>query len=213
MPTVLIVEDEERLLGNVVRFLRSQPGEMRVLTATSGESGLRWINTDPSIAVLVTDICLPGIDGLEVVRRAGRMRPELPLLVATGHGTEAVRRVALANGVSCFLAKPIDLDELRDAILNAVAGGREEVPEASESGLEAAVRILTERRVTDVLCYRSERDSGYLVLVDGVLMACGTESREGTEAFAAMAAWPHGRLHRLRSWGLSMYPRNVDLPT
>jgi DNA-binding NtrC family response regulator len=123
MFTVLIVDDEEPLLHNLATFLGAEPGEATVLTATSGEEGLAQLERHPSVSILVTDIRLPGIDGLELLRRARDLRPDLTAIVMTAFGSPEVRRESARCGAFHFLEKPLDLDEFRSAVLRAAEEG------------------------------------------------------------------------------------------
>jgi FixJ family two-component response regulator len=65
---------------------------------------------------LITDVRMPGIDGLELQRRAKTSYPELPVILISAHGDEEVRRHALADGAVAFLYKPFDGEDLLQAI-------------------------------------------------------------------------------------------------
>ena len=75
----------------------------------------------------MTDLHLPGIDGIEVARRAAELYPGLRILMMSGYGNEAARCAAVTAGVECFLDKPLDLEELMTLILKGrVAAPRHE---------------------------------------------------------------------------------------
>ena len=83
-PTVLIIDDEESIRKTMTGVLADEGYE--IATAASGQEGLDLLQeAQPSIVML--DISMePGIDGIETLRRIKEMRPELPVIMITGHG-------------------------------------------------------------------------------------------------------------------------------
>ncbi len=107
--TILIVDDEETPLRRLKRSLDKE--NYSTFTATNGMDGLEIINNN-KIDVVITDIKMPGIDGLELLSRAKKMYPDIEVIVITGHGDQEVAVSALRAGAIDYLCKPIDLDEL-----------------------------------------------------------------------------------------------------
>src|SRR3990172_12110489 len=82
--TILIVDDEESMRKSLADVMRDEGYD--VVTASSGREGIDLLNeTQPSLALL--DIAMPGMDGIEVLRRFREMRPDMPVIMVTGHGT------------------------------------------------------------------------------------------------------------------------------
>ncbi len=98
MVKVLIIEDEHELLNNLASYLASFDEEFEVLTAPSGEEGLATLAADPGINLLLTDVRLPGIDGIEVVRRTVEQWPEVRIVVENAVGSSGLRRSAMSEG-------------------------------------------------------------------------------------------------------------------
>ena len=74
---------------------------------------------------LVTDLRMPGMDGIELQRRIRLDRPELPVIFISAHGDDETRRRALNGGAVAFLYKPFDAAELLGAIQTALSSSRE----------------------------------------------------------------------------------------
>lgn len=114
-----MIEDDQRLASMVGEYLRQ--GGFEVAHALDGASGLAALQqTAPSLVVL--DLMLPDMDGLEVCRRIralGSALGKTPLLMLTAKGDPTDRVVGLELGADDYLAKPFDLDEL-EARLNAL---------------------------------------------------------------------------------------------
>ncbi|MBW7852467.1 MAG: PAS domain-containing protein [Rhodospirillales bacterium] len=108
--TVLLVEDEDpvRLFG--VRALRNKG--YRVLEARSGEGALDVLHKEPAIDVLVTDVVMPGMDGVTLARLVRIERPEIRIVLISGYAEEAAPEELLAEGGIDFLPKPFSLQQL-----------------------------------------------------------------------------------------------------
>nr|WP_320133207.1 sigma-54 dependent transcriptional regulator [uncultured Holophaga sp.] len=119
-PAILIVDDEpgiRRTLGEAL----SEEGHT-VLKAERGEQALELLqNPDSeSIALVLLDVWLPGIDGLETLKQARELRPELPVVMISGHASIDTALHATRLGAFDFLEKPIDLDRLLLVVGNAL---------------------------------------------------------------------------------------------
>ena len=119
---VLVVDDDETILGLMKRFF-SQRGDICTV-ASSGAAALRLIE-DRFFDLLLTDIIMPGMDGLELVRRARALQPHTVCILMSGMGRRGDIISALKAGVFDFLDKPItDLAEFTMIIDRAAAGSR-----------------------------------------------------------------------------------------
>jgi CheY-like chemotaxis protein len=124
-PLILVVDDEP----DVEQLFRQQfrrdirAGRFSMDFAQSGDSALRKINdagTVPLILIL-SDINMPGMSGLELLPKAKASRPDVPVIMITAYGDETTRRKALENGAETLLTKPIDFVALRNEIDSRVA--------------------------------------------------------------------------------------------
>ena len=71
---------------------------------------------DESLILILSDINMPGMSGLELLPKAKSMRPDVPIIMITAYGDAETKRKALENGAEALLTKPIDFDSLRDEI-------------------------------------------------------------------------------------------------
>jgi DNA-binding NtrC family response regulator len=113
---VLFVDDEEDFVRTMAErlALRDLGGEV----ALSGQQALDKVASDvPDVMVL--DLKMPGLDGMEVLRRVKRSHPRLEVIIMTGHGSDADREEALQLGAFEYLQKPVDLGRLMDAVRRA----------------------------------------------------------------------------------------------
>ena len=114
---LLLVEDNPDLQATLRRSFERQG--MQVVSCADGARALdRWAASAPDVVVL--DLTLPGIDGLEVLARARAAGHTTPVLILTARGTVGDRVLGLNTGADDYLAKPFDLDEL-EARVRALA--------------------------------------------------------------------------------------------
>jgi DNA-binding NtrC family response regulator len=106
---VLIVDDDPALLQALPQTLRLRMGGVTVDTAESAASALDQIAVQDYDAI-VTDIKMPGIDGLALLAKIRTRRPDTPVLMITGHGEHELSVHALRSGAHDFIQKPIDRD-------------------------------------------------------------------------------------------------------
>ncbi len=105
---LLLIEDDERLVGMLTKYLREAGYEVE--HASTGEDGMSRLARG-NIEVVVLDVMLPGIDGLEVCRRAQAVS-DVPILMLTARGDETDRIVGLEIGADDYLPKPFNPREL-----------------------------------------------------------------------------------------------------
>lgn len=118
--TILVVDDEERLRKALARSLAQE--NCQVLTAASGDEAIRILE-ETKIDLVITDLVMPGMDGMMLVRNIKRTHPSVRTIIITAYGTDESRHEAEALGVSCYLAKPFDLSYLRSKVRELIFGG------------------------------------------------------------------------------------------
>lgn len=106
---VAVVDDDEAVLDATSSFLEALGYD--ALAFRSGEAFLASAAGD-DVSCLLTDVNMPGIDGLELQDRVRQLRPALPIIMMTALTDEALRRRALAGGARDLLRKPLAADDL-----------------------------------------------------------------------------------------------------
>ncbi len=115
---VLLVDDEEEFTETLAERMRTRG--MEVSTTNSGANALQLVD-DEDFDVVVLDLKMPGIDGIEALKRIKRRRPDIQVVLLTGHATIEKGVEAIKEGALEFLEKPIDLSSLTEAIHKAKA--------------------------------------------------------------------------------------------
>jgi two-component system response regulator HydG len=110
---VLVVDDDEPHAQAVAESLERVGYECVV--ATSGRDGLRIIE-EQTFDIVITDLIMDGVGGLEVLAKAKRELPDAEVVILTGHGTIKTAVTAMQSGATTYLTKPLDINELRTVV-------------------------------------------------------------------------------------------------
>jgi two-component system cell cycle sensor histidine kinase/response regulator CckA len=116
--TVLLVEDEPMVRAVAERALTRHG--YTVVTANNGEEALDVLARGEEIALLISDVVMPAMDGPTMVREARKSRPDLPILFMSGYAEEQLRKSIDLDNVA-FLPKPFSVQELAEAARRAIA--------------------------------------------------------------------------------------------
>ena len=106
---LLLVDDEERFLATTQKIL-SRKG-IEALTATSGAAALEILGRD-NIHVVILDVKMPGMDGIETLKKIKDRHPLVEVIMLTGHATVESAIDGMKSGAFDFLMKPTEIDEL-----------------------------------------------------------------------------------------------------
>src|SRR3990172_1123997 len=119
--TILIVDDEESVRKSLADVMRDEGYE--VVSAASGREGLDLLHeAQPSLALL--DIAMPEMDGIETLRRIREIRPDMPVVMVTGHGTIETAVKTTKMGAYDFIVKPPELQHLMLVVKHGIEESR-----------------------------------------------------------------------------------------
>ena len=117
--TLMLVDDDPSMLRLLERIIeRSFGGRMKVYALTDPDEARRCLERN-QVDILVTDLEMPGIDGLELLRHAKRRNPCAQVLFVTGHSTIEALAEAMEAGATDYLLKPLDQAELVALVADA----------------------------------------------------------------------------------------------
>ncbi|MCP4902771.1 MAG: response regulator [bacterium] len=192
MTKVLIVDDEIPLLRNLSSYLGSFEPEFDVMTSPSAEEALEILQKHADFDILLTDVRLPGMDGIELVQRAVGLRKNLKLLVMTAFSSQKIRRGAVDAGALRYLEKPLDLKKLRQVLLEIAATN--EGWSGSVGGLDLFdfTQLFTLSGKTTQLKVQFGNEQGMLAFRQGQLVHASAGDLLGDEAFYSMTTWQGG---------------------
>jgi len=120
MTKILIIEDEEPIRRVLVKILTEENSAFVLSEAEDGKQGIKLIN-DEEFDLILCDIKMPKMDGLEVLEQAKKLGISTPFIMLTGHGNVETAVHAMKIGAYDFIPKPPDLNRLLISVRNAIA--------------------------------------------------------------------------------------------
>ena len=122
MPKILIIEDERSIRNVLQNILSDEDKSYDVLTAENGIKGLEVVKKT-TLDLVLCDIKMPGIDGVEVLEEIVKLYPGLPVLMISGHGDIDTAVETIKKGAYDYISKPPDLNRLLNSVRNALDKG------------------------------------------------------------------------------------------
>jgi len=151
MSKVLIIDDEEPIRKILGMYLRSKGYE--VVTAADGREGIK-VFQKARAPIVLTDIRMPGMDGIEVLERIKHISPETEVIVVTGHGDMDLAIKALQLDASDFITKPVGNEALSIALKRAEERlDTRRMLKASHEYLQQAEKLIAIGKISDKLAH------------------------------------------------------------
>ncbi len=138
MIKVLLVDDHELVRTGIKRLLQDVPGITVCAEADSGEAAIEQVRAQAPDVVLM-DVSMPGIGGLEATRRLAQLHPGLPVIIVTVHTDDPFPSRLLQAGAMGYLSKGASVDEMVKAVMDVHMGRRYISPEIAQ---ELALSLL-----------------------------------------------------------------------
>lgn len=117
---LLIVDDEETLTFSLYQTFINAPIECEVITASTGTEAVQRIEEGP-FDVVITDIALPGVDGLDLLSIIKARHPQTRVIVITAYGSDEREEQAYLRGAEKYIEKPFDLREIRELVFKMLS--------------------------------------------------------------------------------------------
>jgi CheY-like chemotaxis protein len=188
---VLIVDDEEALAWSLASRLTKVRPNHRVTTANDGNTALALMS-EHGVDLLIADIRMPGMSGIELILSARNDRPELPVVVMTAFASADVQKLT-AGPFTGFLEKPFEFDRLLELVDTAL-----EPPKVGFSGaisvqtLPDIVQLYALSCATGSLHIKHHSDEGQVWFEQGAIVHAATGEQVGDDAFYEIMMWSGG---------------------
>lgn len=130
-PYVLLVDDETAFLETLSKRLAKRG--LRTAAAADGPTALALLDRDPEVDVVILDVKLPGLDGIEVLRQIKAGHPLTEVIMLTGHATMESAVDGMRLGAYDFLLKPCEMDDLLAKVFEAFARRRRHLRRIEEA--------------------------------------------------------------------------------
>ena len=198
MKNILVVEDEKSMRDLLGLMLRKEGYSVR--TADSALQAQQMVESGDSFDLVISDVSMPGMSGLDLLREIRRLAPETAVVIMTAYGTKQTAIEALNEGASYYVEKPFDLDEMKVVVDKTL---RQTELFAENEGLREQNRDLRKelRGNFEGLIGRSPKMKSIFELIERVagtnstIMISG-ESGTGKELIARAVHYNSGRRER-----------------
>ncbi len=190
---VLIVDDEETLTWSLAKSLSHDREAYEITTANDGETALSLIKED-SFDLVVLDIRLPGISGLDVLVKIKEINPATKVIIMTAYGSSEIKAKAKARGSLFYIEKPFEIDQMRELILKALREDSARGFNGSISGLQLPdlIQMNCLSQVTTALYVTKGKREGCIFFEDGQITHAQIGAIDGEEALFTILAWSSG---------------------
>jgi CheY-like chemotaxis protein len=184
---ILVVDDEALFLMALVESLQEAYPNFQIDAVTNGQLALKAIETIvPDF--LITDLSMPVMDGFWWLAALSDRNYRIPTLVITAHGSSDTRRFVQSHGVMTMLDKPLDFENLRHHLDNAMAR-RTDAAAIVHVTLPGFLQLLESERQTCTVFVVGPGARGHFIVVFGQLVAARVNQLEGLEACYEMMRW------------------------
>jgi len=183
--TLLVVEDDRSTLSLYRAGLKGLQG-FKIIMAENGGQALEMLRLEP-VHVLVTDLNMPVMDGFNLIAKASRFYPQVPIIVMTGLDESQHLNTPLQLGAIRILTKPPRLTILMDAI--RAAAQFEPAGMVRGIGLNSILQLLSWEKKSCTLTVKSEAGMGLLYLKNGEVVHAAYREEEGLPAAYQLLIW------------------------
>jgi len=190
---VLIVDDEETLTWSLAKSLAVDRDTYEVTVVNSGEDALPLLK-GTAFDVVVLDIRLPGMNGLDVLMKVKEKSPATKVIMMTAYGSSEIKARAKARGSLFYIEKPFEIDQLRELIFKALKEGSSKGFDGSITGLQLPdlIQMNCLSQVTTALYVRKGSREGCIYFEDGQITHAQIGANEGEEALFSILSWSSG---------------------
>jgi CheY-like chemotaxis protein len=199
---LLLLDDDEQMLELYQNLLRQLPSEPEVTVSSSGARAIGLLESEP-FSLLITDLRMPKMDGLQVLAIVRRKYPQLRIIVLTGVLDEEYRSRAYALGVDLFWQKPGSPEEFalfKDCVESLL--GREALSEGGFRGMQSKslvdlIQLECLSQSSSVLRITQGAVEGRIWIKEGEIIDAATGDFKGDEAFREILSWKTGNFEIL----------------
>jgi CheY-like chemotaxis protein/putative methionine-R-sulfoxide reductase with GAF domain len=187
MKNLLIVDDEETLLLIMVGRFEEYSDRLKIFTARNGKEAVSILESK-EIDLVVTDLKMPKMDGIELLAYMSHKHPEIPAIAVSAYCTPQIQKKLKEMGALRVMDKPVDFDRLAQEVLKGLEGG-EKRASLNAFSVSSFLQILQmEEKTCTLEVHGPGKKHGYLYVVQGELHNAQLGDMQGEEAAYAIVA-------------------------
>ncbi len=186
---VLIVDDDGEMLNALQEGFARYEDTFKVVTAENGESGIDALKNH-TLSLVVTDLKMPGVDGLALLQHVMQNYPDIPVIMMTAYSTPQMERLAREGGAVGYIAKPFKLENLAKKIMATLRQESEGgTLHSVSSGIFLQLMEMEQKTCTIRLEDRTSDKKGVLFFSDGELLDARVNNLQGKPAAYEIFTW------------------------
>ncbi len=191
---ILIVDDEEDILWSLQNNLCNESLQVDIAAASSGEEALEILSNSERIDLVITDIKMPGISGLDLLIEIKNRYPYTSVIVMTAFPSNEYKKEAILKGSLHFLEKPFDINGLREMVTLAIKEDNMFRGTVAGVGLTDVIQIKALSGVNSALRVKEGDRQGIIYFENGQVVHAICDDLEGEEAFYQIMEFTGGLL-------------------
>ena len=197
MKRVLVVDDEEDMLWMLQRNLNKGMQDVEILAAKSGEEALA-ILSDKNVNLVITDINMPGMNGLDLLIEINNRYPQTGVIIMTAYPSNAYKNEAMLSGSLRFIEKPFDINDMRSTVQQVLK--ENEGFQGTVDGIELMdiVQFNGLSRATAALKVTTTNHEGMIFFKNGEVVHAMCDNESGEKAFFTILGFQGGTLQNIR---------------
>ncbi len=188
---VLIVDDEETLTWSMAKSLSKDRDKYEVMVANDGKEALALLKGN-KIDLVVTDIRMPDINGLDLLLRVKKEYPQTKVIIMTAYGSSEIRREANRRGSLYYVEKPFEISEIRKIIIDLLDRKRGFQGKVIGLHLTDIIQMNCLGRLTTALAVSQNEERGTIYMNQGEIVHAECGDKKGTDAFYTILGWQEG---------------------
>ncbi|MFT5699998.1 MAG: putative regulator of Ras-like GTPase activity (Roadblock/LC7/MglB family) [Desulforhopalus sp.] len=196
MKKVLVVDDEEDMLWMLQRNLNKGMQDVEILAAKSGEEALA-ILSDQKVNLVITDINMPGISGLDLLVEINNKFPDTGVIIMTAYPSNAYENKAMMSGSLRFIEKPFDIKDVRAIVEEILQPGERFQGTVDGVDLTDIVQFNGLSRATAALKVTTGNQEGMIFFKAGAVVHAMCGETTGEEAFFTILGFNGGSLQNI----------------
>ncbi len=194
---VLVVDDEEDMLWMLQRNLNKGMPDVAILSARSGEEALAVLS-DTSVDLVITDINMPGMNGLDLLIEINNRYPDTGVIIMTAYPSSAYEREAMMSGSLRFIEKPFDIKDMREIVRNVLKTSDGFQGTINGIDLMDIIQFNGLSQATAALKVTTAEQEGMLFFKNGAIVHAMCDQLSGEEAFFQIITFNDGTLQNIR---------------
>lgn len=196
---ILIVDDEEDLTWSIARSLRKENEQYEIICVNSGEEALEVLKRF-SLDLLITDIRMPGIDGLMLLQHVKKYHPNIQVIVMTASDSNELKNSILNKNEIFYIEKPFEITDLKKIIYQAVQKSTDNYKSRLiEMNLEDIIIYNCRKKFNGNLKVSNGKENGVIHFRAGEIIHAQVGTLEGEKALLNVLNWSDGHYDTILS--------------